>query len=159
MSPFLLTTPGHPSHHLFTHFHPSLHLGRIQHHTRRQRLPLCVIFSTTRDGRVCLSVLTSPLHKMAVFASFGHIEHYTMWQCLPLWVILNIIQEGFAPFLNFTVIQRPVSASSCRIQHNTRRLCWPLLLSFSNILPSDVIKPRRVGRPHGLTLTWWGCCG
>ena len=60
MSPFLLTTPGHPSHHLFAYFHLSLHLGRIQHHKRRQWLPLCVIFSTTQDGGVCLSVSTSP---------------------------------------------------------------------------------------------------
>ena len=79
MSPFLLTTPRHPSHHLFTYFHLSFHLGRIQHHTRGQWLPLCVIFSTTRDGRVYLSVSTSPSHKMAVFASFGHTEHHTRW--------------------------------------------------------------------------------
>ena len=78
MSPLLLTTPGLPSHHLFTYFHPSSHLGRIQHNTRQQCLPLCVIFSTTRNGRVCLmlqydsvwiSVPTSPSHNMAMFAS------------------------------------------------------------------------------------------
>ena len=79
MSPILLTTPGHPSHHLFTYFNLSLHLGRIQHHTKRQWLPLCVIFSTTRDGRVYLSVPTPPSYKMAVLASFGHIEHHTRW--------------------------------------------------------------------------------
>ena len=32
----------------------------------------------------------------------------------------------------------------CHIQHNTRRLCWPLLLSFSIILPSGVIKASTV---------------
>ena len=94
MSPFVLTTPGHPSHYLFAYFHQSLPLGRIQHHTRQQCLPLCVIFSTTRDGRVCLwvtlivmvqydsvciSVPSSPSHKMAVFASFSHAEHHTRW--------------------------------------------------------------------------------
>ena len=57
MSPFVLTTPGHPSHHFFTRFHRSLPLGRIPHHTRQQCLPLCVMFSTTRDGRVCLWVI------------------------------------------------------------------------------------------------------
>ena len=53
---------------------------------------------------------------------------------------MNIIQERFASFLDFTIIQMPVSASVCHIQHNTRRLCWPLLFSVSIILPSDVIK-------------------
>ena len=53
---------------------------------------------------------------------------------------MNIIQERFASFLDFTIIQTPVSASACHIRHNARRLCWPLLFSFSIILPSDVIK-------------------
>ena len=58
-----------------------------------------------------------------------------------------------------------MSAAQCEAvitlihKHNTTRLCWPLLFSFSIILPSDVIKPRRVGRPHGLPFTCWGCCG
>ena len=43
--------------------------------------------------------------------------------------------------------------------NNTRRLCWPLLFSFSIIVPSDVTKPQRVGCPHGLTFTCLGCCG
>ena len=55
MSPFLLTTLGHPSDHLFTHVHCNLPLGRIQHNTRRQCLPLCFVFSITRNGRFCLS--------------------------------------------------------------------------------------------------------
>ena len=50
------------------------------------------------------------------------------------------MQEGFASFLNSIIIQTPVLASVCHIQHNTRRFCWPLLFSFSIILPSDVIK-------------------
>ena len=94
MSLFVRTTPGHPSHHFFTRFQRSLPLGRIQHHTRQQCLPLCVIFSTTRYGRVCLwvilivivqydsvclSVPTSPSHKMAVFASSSHANHHTSW--------------------------------------------------------------------------------
>ena len=51
---------------------------------------------------------------------------------------MNVIQEGFASFLNFTTIQMPVSASACHIQHNTRRLCWPLLLAipFYSVLES-----------------------
>ena len=73
MSPFLLTTPGHPSHHLFTCFHPSLPVGRIQHHTRQQCLLLCVILSSTRDGvmvqydSVYISVSTSPSYKISYF--------------------------------------------------------------------------------------------
>ena len=90
MSPFRLATPGHPSHYLFAYFH----LGRIQHHTRRQWLPLCVIFSVARDGRVCLSVTISSSHKMTlfrsywipykmvVFASVSHIEHHARGVCL-----------------------------------------------------------------------------
>ena len=73
MSPFLLTTPGHPSHHLFTCFHRSLPVGRIQHHTRQQCLLLCVILSSTRDGvmiqydSVYISVSTSPSYKISYF--------------------------------------------------------------------------------------------
>ena len=79
-----------------------------------------------------------------MFVSLSRIEHHTKGVCL---------------LAEFHYRTTPVSASACHIQHNTRRLCWPLLFSVSIIPPSDVIKPRRVGRPHGLTITCWGCCG
>ena len=120
---------------------------------------ISVVFNTTQDGSVCLSVSYSAPHEMAGFVSLYQLYLHIRWQCLPLLVTLNIIQEGFASFFNFTIIKTPVSASACHIQHNTRRLCWPLLFSFSIILSSDVSKPGRVGRLRGLIFTCWGCCG
>ena len=44
-------------------------LCHVQHHTRWQSLSFCINLTLTWDGRVYLSVSTSPSHEMAEFAS------------------------------------------------------------------------------------------
>ena len=131
LSPFLLIHQGIPlSNSLSVSYSAprgmteSVSLYQPHLHIRWQCLPLSVILNTIRDGSVCLSE-----------------SHWTSYK------------RGLSPFLNFIIAQTLASASACHIQHNTRRLCWPLFVSFSIILPLDVIKPRRAGRPNGLTFS------
>ena len=133
MSPFVLTTRRHPSHHLFTHFHRNLPLGRIQRNTRRPCLPLCLILSTLHEMPLSHNQRYSTVRQRL---SLYQPQLHTGWQCFPLGVILNITedgnvclcvifnitQEGFASFLNY-IRQTAVFAPVCRIQHHARRLC------------------------------------
>ena len=93
-SPFVLTTLGHPSPHLFPLFHRNVPLGRIQHHTRQQCLPQCVIFSTTRHGSMPLSHTHRHNTIRQCFVSLYQPHLHVRWQRLPLSVMLNTIKNG-----------------------------------------------------------------
>ena len=64
---------------------------------------------------------------MVVFASLNHIQHHTRGVCL-LFRISASYKRQCWPLASLDI----------------RQLCWPLLFSFSIILPSDVIKPQRI---------------
>ena len=125
----------------------------IQHDTRRQCLPLCFRFSTSREMAEFASLSHNQRHStIRQCLSLYQPQLHTRWKCLPLWVILNITedlplwvifnitQEGIAFFLSY-IIQTAVFASVCPVQHHTRRLCWLFLFNFKIILSPIGIVP------------------
>ena len=97
-------------------------LCHIQHHTRWQWWPLCVIFSSIQDGSVYLSLSYSTACEMIVFASVCYFQYHTRWQ-LVFVSVCHIQQHTRWMCLPLCVI----------IQHHARWQCVPLDVTF-NIL-------------------------
>ena len=119
-------------------------LCHIQHHTRWQWWPLCVIFSSIQDGSVYLSLSYSTACEMIVFASVCYFQYHTRWQLV--FVSVCHIQQHtkmdvFASLCYYSAsCKMTMCASRCHIQHPTIWQCVPLYVIFNSVRDGSVLS-------------------